>query len=409
MKKVNLLLIAILINTQLLAQDDVESSNWNYFGEFKTYYTYVQKEKTKSTYRENMSYSSLQMYFDYEKDGFYFSMTPYAYTYFTESGKDVKNANFSRGFQKQDIFFRTLYLSYSINNFTVGAGIIPLSNGFPMQYTSDYYQDGEGLTILSDLDPLALFMQYKINDENRVIVGVGTLDSGIVPTGMYMSDDYKQNSYGAFLTQKITHKKFRVINDFKYVDVKYKGSDAGELYNLGSGVSWDDSEYSGITIYNVVGLSAYKNNSTALKNEWLLNDGVSQSSYEKFSSSFAFDNKTYYGAANLFGARKDFDFFNFDNFINFEWFHTFNDWASANNGTPYNSNCNHIYNIRNNSYFINYGIRISEASTLKFNYTFLEFDETTNLGAPSSTPVEDSYGPQRKNSQIIKLSYSYKF
>ena len=388
-----------------------EETNWDYFGEFKTYFTKIFKEKEKTqNFNELLSYNSIQLNLDYLDENFYFSMTPYAYAYFTESGNELLGSNYSNRFKDKDIIFRSLYMSYTFDKLTTGIGILPLSNSFPMHFTSDYYQDGEGLSIISDLDPLALFIKYRFNDENKLLIGGGILDSKFIPTGQYINEYNIDKSYGIFITQTIRNKKFKIINDFKYTEVFYDSIKAGEFYNLGVGISWDDSEYSGWTFYNVSALSLYRNNSLAVKDKIIANNPkITESALLTFSSSFVFDTKTYTGGANLFGFRRDFDFFTIDSFINFEWFHTFSDWTSANKGAPYNSNCNQISNIRNNSYFINYGLRISELSTLKINYTYIEFDEIENIGAPSSTPVENSFGPQRSFADILKISFSYKF
>jgi len=410
--KVFKLIVAIVIFIHPLYANE-EESKWNYFGEFKTYFTKIHKTKEKAgieDFEELLNYNSLQLSIDYYDDGFYFSATPYAYVYFTESGDEVKNSNFVNAFKDSDFFFRSLYMSYSIDDFTVGAGILPLSNSFPMQYTNDYYQDGEGLSIISDIDPLALFVKYRFSDTNKVLAGIGLIDTGFIPNGKYVNESKVKDSYGIFLIQTITNDKFKIINDFKYSSVMFDGKKTGAFYNLGTGISWDDSEYSGWTFYNTLAFSVYQNNSESLKDKILAsNPKYTASTVRKFSSSFVFDNNTYTGAANLFGFRKDLDIFEIESFINFEWFHTFGDWTSGNKGAPYNSNCNQISNIRNNSYFINYGIRISELTTLKINYTYLEFDEIVNIGAPSSTPVKESFGPQRSSGDIVKISFSYKF
>ena len=412
MKNLEKIIIMLVLILYPLSAEDYQSK-WNYFGEFKTYFATIHKTKEKEgveDFKELLNYNSLQLSIDYYDSGFYFSTTPYIYVYFTESGDDIKNANFSKAFQSKDFFFRSLYMSYSIKKWTIGIGILPFSNSFPMQYTSDYYQDGEGLSIISDLDPLALFVKYRFNDNNKILAGIGLIDTGFIPNGIYIDEHQVDNSYGTFLIQTINNDKFKIINDFKYTMVMFDKVKTGEAYNIGTGISWDDSEYSGWTFYNTLAFSIYKNNSIKVKDKILSsNPKYTTSAINKFSSSFVFDNNTYHGAANLFGFRKDFDIFNIESFINFEWFHTFGDWSSGNKGAPYNSNCNQISNIRDNSYFINYGIRISELATFQINYTYLEFDEIKNIGAPSSTPVKESFGVQRSSGDVIKISFSYKF
>ncbi|MEA3228322.1 MAG: hypothetical protein U9P38_04530 [Campylobacterota bacterium] len=409
MKKITLYTLFTLLSLPLVADDN--KTNWVYFGEFKTYFAKIHKSKLKtSNFDELLTYNSLQLNIDYLNKNFYLSVTPYAYIYITESGDELLGANYNKTFKDKDLFFRSLYMSYSFNKLTFGAGILPLSNSFPMHFTKDYYQDGEGLNIISDLDPLAIFAKYRFNDENKILIGTGVLDAKFIPTGHYINEHNIDKSYGIFITQTVIEGKFKIINDFKYTDIYFDKIETGEIFNAGVGFSWDDSEYSGWTFYNTTALSLYKNNSIAAKDAIIdSNTKITPLAISNFPHSFVFDNKTYKGAANLFGFRKDLDLFNIESFINFEWFHTFSDWVSTNKGAPYNSNCNQISNTRDNSYFINYGIRVNELSTLKINYTYIEFIETENIGAPSSTSVEESFGAQRDFADILKISFSYKF
>jgi len=417
MKLFKIIVFTLILSSSLYSEDieknDVENSetNWNYFGEFKTYFAYLHEHKKKNDekdFYDLMNSNSMQLHIDYLNDNFYFSMTPYAYIYFTKSDNELVGSNYTTPFKFKDFFFRSFYMSYSIDKLTFGLGILPFSNSSPMQYSSDYYQDGEGISTVSDLDPLAVFIKYRFSDTNKLLVGAGILDTGSIPGGQYIDEHNIDDSWGIFVTQTINQDKLKIINDFKYTDVYYDGKRAGEFYNLGVSLSYDDSEYSGWTFYNALAFSLYQNNSLHIKDKILNDMGLTEIPTE-YAQSFVFDNKTYTGASHLLGFRKDIDLFEFESFINFEWFHTFNDWTSANKGAIYNSNCTQMSNIRNDSFFINYGVRISELTTFKVNYSYMEFDETENIGAPSSTPVAESFGVQRSYSEMLKISFAYKF
>ena len=404
-----ILLLIVLASLNIQAQE--QESNWQYFGEFKTYIANIRMSQEKpgvNNVDELLQYNSLQVGFDYTNENFYFSATPYVYAYFTESGDEFKNPNFVKPFKDSDFFFRSLYMSYTINKLTLGVGVLPLSNSFPVKFTNDYYQDGDGLNTMNDVDPLAVFMKYQFTNENKRLVGIAVADTGFIPTGHYTNMHNTDKTTGVFVIQNIMHEKFEIINEYIYRDIYYDGVQSGEVHTAGVGVSWDDSEDSGWTFYDVINLSLYKNNTIAVKSKILSNiplAGIPPA----YASSFAFDNKDYTGGANLLGLRKDFDLFNIDSFINLEWFYVFGDFTSANRGVVYNSNFNQVANVRRNSYFANYGIRLSELSTLKLSYAYLEFKEAINIGAPSSTPVYSSFGPQRSHTTVTKLTFTYKF
>ena len=112
------------LDSNLTMQEEyMQESNWNYFGEFQTYFTSIHKDKDKAgvdDFNDLMNYNSIQLNVDYFNDNFYFSMTPYAYIYFTESDKELLGSNYSKPFKFQDFFFRSLYMSYTMDKFTIG-------------------------------------------------------------------------------------------------------------------------------------------------------------------------------------------------------------------------------------------------------------------------------------------------
>jgi hypothetical protein len=418
MKLFFILLFTILLNanSDIIAPEDFkkqEENHWNYFGTLNLFFADIHKTKKNpqlENYNEKISYNSLQLNVDYFKDNFYFSMAPYVYIYYTESGNEVRNGNHPNPFVDRDFFFRSLFASYTMGNITIGGGVLPYSNSYPMQYSMDYYQDGEGLSILGDIDPLALFIKYQINDDHKLVLSAGYSDTGFISQGDYFNWHNIEDSYGVSLTQTIHDGKFKYLNDFRFMNLKFDGIDMAKLYSFGTGILWDDAEYSGWSIYNSFGVSIYKNNNTNAQEAILkATVGYTPAKRAKFPDSFAFDNKTYTGAANLFGVRKDLDIFELDSFLNVEWFHTFSDWESANKGSPYNSNCTQVSNIRDNSLYVNYGVRINELTTFKINYTYLQYDEFVKVGAPSSVDTLNSFGPQRTYTEIIKASFTYKF
>jgi hypothetical protein len=409
--------VFILLSTTLFASDtfDIEptkESQWHYFGDFQSYITQIDRTTERSDLNnphEVYNLNALQLNLSYENDGFFFNATPYAYFYKTESDEKVFNNNIG-SFDKEAIFFRTLYASYTIGDTTYGAGLLPFSNSFPMQYKTDYLQDGEGLSIISDLEPLAAFMIHYFSDTHRMLLGIGMIDTTIIPAGDYVNENMIDKTYGLFLTQTLTYDTIQIINDIKYSQMYYEKKHGGDLFSAGTGIAWDDAEYSGWSIYNLFAISYYKNNSTNIKNEMLSDmPQVTPGVLNKFSSSFHFDDQTYKGAANLIGVRKDFDLFGIDTFLTAEWFHTFDDWESVNKGSIYQANTKYISNIRDNAYYITLGLRLWDASMFRINYTRMEFDEVVNVGAPNSTPVKAAFGKQISKTQLLQFSYSYRF
>jgi len=407
---VSLLLSQVFANDELSDFIPSQESAWDYFGEvqIRAARREVKANRAGISDTKLLNYNALQLHLNYTNDGFYFEATPYAYGYRGESDFRPSGPNFSEPFSKQDFFFRTLYASYSVGKLTFGMGVLPMSNSFPNQFKRDYYQDGEGINILSDIDPLAIFMKYKISEDNQILFGAGYIDTHFVPSGKYYNQHNLHKTYGIFAKQIMYVDKFQILNDLTYTKAMYNKKDAGEFYGYGFGISWDDSEYSGLTVYNTLGLSLYKNNSINVQSDILSDLGLGAVP-PLYAANFSFDTNRYTGAANLLGFRKDIDYFDFESFINLEWFHVMGDWTSANKGSPYHGDGNYMSNIRDNSYYIAYGIKVNRDISVRLSYSYMEFDEKENIGAPSSVPSENSYGPQLSSINLTKLIFYYNF
>jgi len=414
------LLIVIALMSGLLGTETnktEEKSNFNVSGKVMAYYTNVNHDMTDETKTDSeIYYISTQLNIDYTYENFYFQATPYVYTYDTDSGEKIENLTNTSPYDKSAIFFRSLYMSYTFDAWTFGIGVLPFTNSMPMKFSDDSIQDGVGLNTLNDNAIMSVFGIYS-TENSKTIFGAGTLDQKLIKTGNYISEDLREDTEIYFIINTYEHDKWIFTNELMYVDMKYDKMDLSEIYMYGIGVSWDDTEDSGLVVYNVAAASMYKNNSSNAKNEIYSNvfGSVAKGEYleSAFPDSFAMNTETYYGASNLLGIRYEMDFLPLETFINFEWFHTMGDWTSGNQGNIYNGKINQMFNIRDNAYYVNYGILTSKNSLLRFTYSCLEFDEFGKVGAPASTvPAENFLGGNkavRTNIQAIHVIFTYKF
>lgn len=414
----NKILLIILLSVS--AYSDANLTNWSVSGELNTIYFGLKQDMTKGkNIDEKGVCASIQMDIKYKNDGFFFNATPFAHYFDLNSGRKLRNNNFDYAFKDHDIFFRSLYMSYTTGDFTYGFGILPLSNAFPMEFTDDYYADGEGLSIINDINLLSAFVKYQINPDNDIMLAYHQVDTGFVNVGKYSNEHIKDKTKGFGIIQNIKDGKYKMVNQLFFIDTYYDGEPYGEILNLGTGISWDDSEYSGWSLYGSFGVSTLFSNSANIKDVLLgRHDGQGQGPgqgqgggiEDKFPYIFDFTTDNRYGAASLLGFRYDIDeLFGMGSFVNAEWFHTFNDWVSGNHGEPYSSNCNQLYNIRDNSYFVQYGVILADGLQLSVSYTYLEFEEAIKHGSPASYPAELSPYPVKTNTEIIKLQLTYKF
>ena len=411
------LLIIIALIGGLLGAEEIEESNFNVSGKIMSYYSKVDYTMSDDSKKDmELYYVSTQLNIDYSNDNFYFQVTPYVYGYDTDSGNQVKTPANEVPYEKTDIFLRSLYMSYTINAWTAGIGVLPFSNSMPMKYSDDSIQDGVGLNTLNDNVLLSVFGIYS-TENSKTIFGVGTMNQDIIDTGNYISDYLRDETEVYFVINTYDHEKWSFTNELMYIDMKYETKDLSVIYLYGLGVSWDDTAESGLVLYNVAAVSMYQNNSTNAKDEIYTNVfgdvNTGNALQGAYPDSFAIDNDTYYGASNLLGLRYEMDCLPLETFINIEWFHTMGDWTSGNQGNIYNGKINQQYGIRDNAYYFNFGVLTSKNSLLRFTYSYLEFDEYGQVGAPASTiQAEDFMGGNktvRTKVEAIHVIFTYKF
>jgi len=407
------IILTLSILSGLNANEIKEQNNWRLSGEFNDKIFNIKKTLlNKKSYEETGNYISLEMKIKYHYKNFRFNAVPYAYKTGTKSSKNNENANFHKLFNSQDLFFRGLYISYNLSpKILVGMGIVPMGNGFPMEYTKDYMSDGEGLSILSDIDPLGIFFKFKINENHKILVNFSQTNTLNIPSGMHAIPHLIDNTKGMAVIHKFSKGKIHATTEYIYANTYYTKHKIAESNTIGFGIVYDDSEFSGWSIYDSIGFSRIKNLSNNAKFEMLADSEIDPKMVKTAPSSFNFGTgKIQLSAANLLGIRKDFETFGNESFINFEWFHTKGGWLSSNVGAPYTGNCTQLFDIRNNSYFINYGYRLGKSTFMQINYAYLESKEALQIGGVGSSLSQEEYiGIQRKKTEITKIVFSYRF
>ena len=387
-------------------------------GEINLYYDLYKRdvENKQSNHidknSENYALATMQLNLEYYEGKFYFQATPFMYFYKTKSGDKLKFVNFYDKHEEYEIFFRSLYMSYNIyKNITVGVGVLPFSNSAPTKFNKDYNQDGEGINMLNDNALTSVFVLINSNN-TRNIFGIGTIDDILVPNGNYIDKRLEENSYTIFYINTYSYKKFHVITELLYNDIKYRKIDLADIYLAGVNISYDDSEYSGYSFYTTLGASLYNNHNYEAKNTILNDFNIPSYAPIYYPDSFTFDeDKNYYGAAFLVGGRKDFYINDYEFFINAEWFHTFGDWSSGNQGNLYQGGkCNQTFSIRDNAIYSRLGWIINNNQQLHFTYQYMQFKNSPTIGMPAKRVDKDKFiGNYEGNVNLFQFNWLYKF
>jgi len=383
----------------------------NFTGKFNTFI---------SSYNEQYT-STLQLNLDYDYENIHFQATPFMYSYDTKSGNTVKHLNWRDSFDKTDAWFRSLYMTYTYNKWSIGVGVTPFSNSSPTKFNDDYIEDGEGILLLNSSELTSIFIIHKIYN-SRTIFGIGTSEHIIVDSGNYIDKSLRDDSYTIFLINTYTHDKFEFVTEYLYNDVRYYKLKLSDSHLLGMTIAWNDSEKSGLSIYGSIGGSYWHSKANESKNEIFNhyfssnNKGLSGVDYGNkleslYTNNFDFNDKITTGAAHMIGIRKDLDFFNNEFFINSEWTHTYNNWISGNQGTFYLGKNNQYYSIRNDSFYGQIGWIVNGNLRFRIQYEYVELNTMGKIGNPSITiPTDESIKPNvEDNTENVTLLMGYKF
>jgi len=413
MKKI---IILALLSLSLIAGD------FSYGGTLNTGGGKVQADvfnpKTQSYEKrsENIHLTNIQLNLDYENEDFYVQTSLYGYVYHTKSGDPLKFINYYEPVEKQDIFFRSLYISYkATDEISIGAGVLPLSNSTPTKYNNDYIQDGEGIYMLNDSVLTSVFATYK-TENSRTILLLGTIDPLLVPTGNYIDETLRQGgSYSIVLVNKLQMDKFELTTQVSFNHMEFEQKNLSDAWVSGMALVYDDSEDSGWSVYGVAGFSVYNNDNADSKSaiyDKVFKEKAPAGDYiaSLYPNSFNFEKKTYYGGASLLGARKDFSIGKQDFFVSGEWFHVYGDWISGNHGNIYMEQNNQTFNIRDNSYFLNLGYLITNNFMFRISTTYLEYEEQGKIGNLADTvPTEEFIGGGINSQVVTRVVFTYKF
>ena len=305
---------------------------------------------------DNINLISSQINNDIYYDDIYFESAITAYAYESKSGNRIYNCSIGEAFEKFDISLRSFYISKRLENISFGLGIVPLSQASYTKYSSNMVKQGDGLSILHNIDLLSLY--YKTYNDKGSFNVVFSKDYDWVPTNLYTPKTERNSTYMFF------------INEYNNVITEF-------VYNR-----HNDKKL------NLIGIGYSKCiNSTNL--------------YGSFGYSKTTIEKSYYGSAIELGIRRDFDIGFRDSFINFEFFKTFNDWNSLNKGSLIENNYNTIFNNKE-SYISTVGINVNKDLLISIDFSHSEtLKNSSNFIRLNN---EDGY-----NLDIIKLKVNYSF
>ena len=399
MKKLILMLIMVSIS--------FASGTHKIKGEIDTSYIIVdRKHKIKDFYNE-MWFSNAKLRYEYKNEGFTFKTMPFVTHYTSEQGP-IFNGNIMNEFDQDEFFFKELYASYTTGNHTFGAGLLPFSDNSFIEFQDDYIKKGEGLSTIIEMDFMNLFYMYKLNDEVDFKAGIGKINAlDFIPRAKYTTEAAEDSNFAwAVLDQN--YEKWKFYSQFIYADGKYNKKKAFDAYLFGQGVAYDDTEYSGLSVYGIGALSVFDGKQSNIYKDQMEDFGMPAGMENMFPDNFDTQDEILIGGSVLAGIRKDFDL-NWMWFVNFEHFHVFGDWFSGNSGIPYRGNCSTMLNVRDYSNMIAIGTEPRKHLQLKVFFVESKLGNMV-IGSPARrVSMENSLGNGASVQNYLRFQVKYTF
>ena len=406
----------------IMLMSGIQANEWDFTGKTTTILSnYETNDIVKGKNSEQIYAQTLQLNIDYNNGNFHFQATPFAYKYGTNSNEPIKYRNWAAPYDSYDVWFRSLYATYTVGNWSIGAGVLPFSNSSPTKFNDDYIEDGEGVLLINDSVLTSVFVVHRYGN-SKTIFGAGTPYHLIVNTGNYIDPTLREDAYSIFLINTYKIEKWEIISEYLYNDIRYNQKQLAEDHLIGATISWDDSENSGLSLYGTAAGCFWDGKQSNSKDE-IYNTYFSDNDYglpasyygeivkSKYPDNFALEDQKSYGAAHMLGVRQDFDIGTKEFFINAEWMRTYGNYISGNQGTFYLGKNNQFYNIRDNSYYIQVGWIVNENLRFRLSHEMVEMKREGKIGNPGLTvPVEQSLRAEKINRiNVTNLIMTYKF
>jgi hypothetical protein len=307
----------------------------------------------------------------------------------------------SQGYQ-----VNALYFSVTDGDFTWYHGAIPFKGGRFAEIKDPTVNGGNGLAIINNQVYLSDFLKYNDGDLN-IIVGKSKFDTKLHYNGLLQKNNQSEGIYTL-----VTYEMGKHFYEFDYFSMKGKVYDEQpwDIKIYGVGYIYDDSMYSGWTIYTNLAMSDTDDRAGDLGNAY----GI-PASYRPFLEESGAKFGTYNnqkGYAELFGIKYEFDALDVSFDIGSELFFTQGAWVSTNHGVAFQSDHSWYANRNATEIVVYSGVDINEHMRFSTKYTHTS---ARNVPAPmsitQSVPADQAYNESKFFTDFSKLELlvNYKF
>lgn len=397
------LLIALLFPLFLMAdyKDVVYLKNTTLWGEGSSQYIHESGRLNRTA----VEYVSLYK----NENGFALDLDIEAFHHANDYGK-FKNSSLEYE-KKNEIQYNSVMASYSYEDFSVYAGLIPFRGGHFAEIKDVQYAEhaGNGLELLINQVFVGAFLSYRYDDCWTFIIGKAKWEKWYNYNSLGAQNDHSDGIFSILKYSDGQHYlefNYYDVNAILNADTDYP-VDYGKMRLGGVGYIYDDSFDSGFTYYAEAGFShMHERVPELIDSTFAENPGVIP-----FLPLLGYEvnPQTNTGYAAKAGMKYDDEIFDKEYYVGFEYFKTWKHWVSMNHGTVFLSNHSWWQNKVANQWMVFGGFHITPELSFNANYSRAKSKHAPKyFSISSSVPLSSVPDDQKENffTDVERIQFS---
>jgi hypothetical protein len=274
-----------------------------------------------------------------------------------------------------------------IKDLTYSIGQIPAQDGAGTSIRSNELKKSDFLYTIIDNSGQGQFIRYKLQDSKyNFRISIGEIESDRYPldNDIRFSDKLKGTN-GIYYLMGFKLDKFEFILNRAEMDLRFKGIDALDVNVNALGITYDDSDESGIMLYTILGQSKTTNNQIMI-----------DTPFGKMPYTGTFGEK---GTSKLFGIKYKFSYIKNEYYVGAEYLNQSKYWSGLAYGDPYSPSGNGDLGVIKTIYA---GMDYSSKLNILVQYQKKHLDTYINMQTLSQDDID-------KDIDIFKIQLKYLF
>jgi len=272
-------------------------------------------------------------------------------------------------------------------NITYSFGQVPAQDGSLSSIRSNELKKSDFLYTIINYSGQGQFLRYKFSEyKNNFRISIGEIESKYYP----LDNDIRfleniKGTNGIYYLLGFNINKFEIVINRAEMDLRFNNTDFTDVAINALGITYDDSEETGLMLYMILGESK-------TKNKTIIIDTI----YGPVSYKNTFGEN---GTSKLFGTKYKFSYNNNELYIGYEYLNQSKYWSGLSYGEPYSHSGIGDLGIIKTLYF---GLDYNINTNILLQYQEKKIDTYINMQTLSQEDIDI-------NIKSIKLQLKYLF